>query len=467
MTLHRFKASVRVDAPPEAVFAWHERPGALQRLPPPWQSVKVVSRRGTIRDGDRATMRLRVAGMGVTWVAEHRDYDPPRGFRDVQMHGPFRKWEHTHRFEADDTGGCRVVDEITYELPGGALGQRLGEAYAEDSLERLMAWRHAVLKRDIAMHRDWAGHRRLEILVTGSSGLIGSALVPLLTTGGHRVLRLVRREPASADEVAWSPSRGELDDAALAGVAAGDGEAGVDAVVNLAGESIVGRWTDARKRRIRDSRLGATKTLTDAIARMQRRPVVMVNASGINAYGSRGDELLDEASDPGYGFLAETVQAWERAARAAEPAGVRVVMTRFGVVLSPAGGALGSMLPAFRLGLGGPLAGGAHWWSWVSIEDVVRAIYFCLVNDVMAGPVNVVAPQPVTNRDFTRTLGGALHRPTFLGVPGAALRLAMGQMAEETLLGSMRVLPRRLTEAGFDFVHPHLDQALAQLLGLE
>ncbi|MEX0886891.1 MAG: TIGR01777 family oxidoreductase [Phycisphaeraceae bacterium] len=468
MSVHRFRASVQVDQPPEVVFGWHERAGAIERLTPPWQPVRVVARRGGIRDGDRVTMRVRVAGLQVTWVAEHRDYVAGQRFRDVQLHGPFRRWEHTHRFEPTEAGGCVMTDEIEYELPGGALGDRLGEAYAEQRLQRVFAWRHALLARDLAMHRDWAGGRRISVLMAGASGLVGSALLPLLTTGGHRVFRLVRREPTAADEIAWSPNRGELDGAALAGVTAGDGEAGVDAVVNLAGEPVFARWTGARKRRIRDSRVMTTRTLAGAVAGaagLERRPAVMLNASGVNAYGDRGQERVDESSERGTGFLAETCRAWEGETQRAADAGVRVVLARFGIVLSPAGGAIANMLPIFRLGLGGRLGGGGQWWSWISLEDAARAIYFALVNDALAGPVNVVSPGAVTNQQFTRSLGRTLGRPTMLPAPAMALRLALGQMAQETMLASMRVAPARLAGAGFDWVHAELDGALADLLG--
>jgi len=293
------------------------------------------------------------------------------------------------------------------------------------------------------------------IAISGASGLVGTALARALQSGGHRVVRLVRRPPG-ADEVRWDPAGGTIDAAGLEGV---------DGVVHLAGESIAdGRWTSARKRRIRDSRVEGTRLLAGALGRLARKPAVLVSASAIGIYGDRGDEELDEASAPGRGFLADVGRAWEAATADAATAGIRVVLPRLGIVLAPDGGALAKMLPPFRLGLGGPLGPGTQWMSWITLEDTVRVLLAALERPALSGPVNATAPAPVTNAEFTRLLAAAVHRPAIFPVPALALEVLFGEMAREALLASQRVIPRRLTAAGFVFEDPVLGPALRRIV---
>jgi uncharacterized protein (TIGR01777 family) len=299
---------------------------------------------------------------------------------------------------------------------------------------------------------------RLHIVVSGAGGLLGSELVPRLAAQGHRITRLVR-QTARSGEIAWDPARGVLDPAALEGV---------DAVVHLSGENVGARWTAARKTRIRSSRVGSTRLLSEALTRLRRPPRVLIAASAVGIYGNRGDEILTEASstgNPDRDFLVSVTQDWEQAAAPARAAGVRVVHPRFGVVLSPAGGALKKMLPPFRLGLGGRLGSGRQWMSWVSIDDAAAAIQHMLVTDGLQGAVNLTAPEPVTNSELTRALGQALSRSTPLPVPALALRLVLGEMATSTILASVRALPARLLESGYRFAHPIIEDALRHVLG--
>jgi uncharacterized protein (TIGR01777 family) len=294
------------------------------------------------------------------------------------------------------------------------------------------------------------------VAVTGSSGLIGAELCRQLTRDGHPVVRLVRSAArARPGDVVWDPEGGKVDAAGLEGV---------DAVVHLAGESVGARWTAERKARIVRSRVNGTRALAQALARLARKPEVLVTASAVGIYGDRGTERVDEDSQSGTGFLAEVAREWEAAARPAEAAGIRVANLRFGVVLSGEGGALRRMLPPFRLGVGGRLGSGRQWMSWVSLEDVVGAIRFAMDRDDARGPLNVVAPHPVTNAQFTAALGRALGRPTPFPVPAFALRLLFGQMADEALLGGQRAHPARLLALGYRFRHPELDGALAAAL---
>jgi uncharacterized protein len=300
----------------------------------------------------------------------------------------------------------------------------------------------------------------LHVLVSGASGLIGRAVVRSLAGAGHRVTRLVRTS-AGAGAFGWDPLGQSLDLTSLAPV---------DAVVHLAGENVGARWTAERKRRIRDSRVRGTRLLSTALAQLRPLPRVLVSASAIGIYGNRGDELLTESSplgDPSHDFLASVCREWEAAADPARAAGIRVVHPRFGVVLSRSGGALQRLLPVFRLGLGGRLGTGDQWMSWVSLPDVTGIVASTLEDSSLTGAVNATAPEPVTNREFTRVLGAALHRPTLFPVPAAVHRigLGLGEMAEGTVLASARVLPSRLIDSGYRFRHADLPSALRDVLG--
>jgi uncharacterized protein (TIGR01777 family) len=296
----------------------------------------------------------------------------------------------------------------------------------------------------------------MRILIGGSHGLVGTALIKSLETEGHEVFRLVRHAPGSKAEVEWSPDRYSI---ALARIE------GFDAVVNLAGESIAeGRWTDEKKRKIRESRVKGTKLLGDALANLTQPPKIFICASAIGYYGNRGDEILTEVSAPGDDFLADVCVEWEKATALATEKGIRVVNARFGVILAVNGGALKKMLPPFRLGLGGKVGNGKQWMSWIALDDVIGGINFALAHDSVRGPVNFVAPNPVTNAEFTKTLGKVLSRPTLLPIPAFGVRLAFGEMGEALLLGGQRVAPAVLQTADYQFLFPQLDGALRHAL---
>jgi len=449
--------SIRLPFPAESVFAWHARPGALERLIPPWEHARVLVRSGGLGDGGRVVLRVG-APLGVRWVARHRELESGRQFVDEQVEGPFASWRHLHRFEPDGPGASVMTDRIEYVPPFGPAGA-LGEPLMiRPRLERMLAYRHELLSRDLETHARFGDRPPLRVAVSGASGLIGHALVPFITTGGHTVVRLVRGR-AREGEAAWNYEHGRIEAGKLEGL---------DAVVHLAGENIAARWTVARRRRILDSRAIGTRFLAETLARLRRPPRILVSASAIGIYGNRGQEVLTEASSPLAGpgdFLTEAGREWEAATEPARAAGIRVVRLRFGVVLTPAGGALGRMLPPFRLGVGGPLGHGTQWMSWIGIDDLLGAVHHALITEALAGPVNVTAPNPVTSRTFASTLGRVLHRPAVLRVPGAALHLAFGEMADVALLSSARVLPARLQESGYGFRYPELEGALRFLLG--
>lgn len=462
MSLSTFTRSVRIERPASEVFAWHERPGAFARLAPPWQKIEVVSHTGGIRDGARVNLRTKIGPVWVKWDVEHRDYVEGVQFRDVQRSGPFAHWEHLHRVEPvpGEERACVLTDTITYKLPFGVAGQIGGGAFARAELARLFNYRHAVTKTDVESVTRYISVRPMTFLIAGASGLVGRALTAFLQTQGHTVIRLVRRASRAADEVSWEPADGRLDPQALRGV---------DVVVNLSGEGVAdARWSPARKDAILRSRVDSTRTLVTAIGGVKHerlRPFVLISASAIGIYGERGDEVLDENAATGAGFLAEVCKAWEAEAVAADALGVRVVELRTGVVLTPAGGALPKLLPIFKTGMGGPLGRGQRWMSWISLDDLVGAIYHAVLDRRCDGPVNAVAPEPVTNADFTRELGGVLRRPAVLPVPPPVLRAVFGEMAEATLLASARVVPGKLTEASYVFRHKNVADALRHLLG--
>jgi uncharacterized protein len=297
----------------------------------------------------------------------------------------------------------------------------------------------------------------MKILISGSTGLVGSALVPTFQSSGHDVVRLVRSSNSGAGSIAWNPMSGQLSAANLEGI---------DAAVHLAGENIAARrWTPAQKTLIRESRVAGTRLLAETLAKLKEPPKTLVCASAIGFYGDRSDQRLNEDSPPGTGFLADTCREWEAAAKPAADRGIRVVHLRTGIVLASQGGALAKMLTPFRLGIAGIIGDGQQYMSWISLDDLVAVISFALSSQTLRGPVNAVAPNPVTNHEFTKTLGRVLRRPTVFPMPAFAARLAFGEMADGLLLASARVEPKRLVEAGFRFRFPELEGALVHAVG--
>lgn len=359
-----------------------------------------------------------------------------------RLRPPFRsldltRLDHARRTRPDGEERSTLEDEVVNIGSGGRLG---GAGDVRLQLESLFAYRHAVTAVDLARHRELPGPP-LRVGITGSHGFIGMPLTRFLEGGGHTVVRLGRSGEFSSID-------------------------GLDAVVNLAGAGIAdGRWTEARKRELRGSRLQTTTALAEAIARARRPPAVWLSGSAIGFYGDRGEEIVDEATGRGVGFLSELSEAWEGATRPAQLAAVRVVLLRTGVVLSPGGGALGKMLLPFRMGLGGRIGSGRQGFSWIALEDVIGAIHFALLTPSLRGPINLTAPEPVTNARFTAALGAVLKRPVVASLPATGVRLLFGEMGQESLLAGAHVLPRALLDAGFRFRWPGLEQALRFCLG--
>lgn len=451
-----FETSAVMPVQVEELFAYHARPGAFQRLAPPWQKLDIVEQTGGMRDGGRVVFDVRLGPVKKRWVAEMSGFREGEQFVDTQLEGPFAYWRHTHRFVAVDDSTSRLVDHVEYGLPAGGLTEWLGEGPAEKQLQRLFGFRHERTRLDLTRHAVWREQPRLKVAISGASGLIGSSLAVYLTTAGHEVVRLVRREAAGPGEVSWDPASGRLDP---------DDLRGVDAVVNLAGATIGTVWTPARKAAIMESRLQATASLVEALLHMPAPPKVLVSSSAVGIYGSRGGLALTEESETGEGYLAEVCRVWEAAAERVAPAGVRVVTPRQGIVLTASGGALAQQLPAFRSGLGVRLGDGSQWWSWVALDDVLGAIEWLLHDEELSGPVNLTAPEPVTNLEFVKTLGRVLRRPAVLFAPQRVVTTMLGGMAREMLLASQRAVPARLDQSGFSFAFPELEGALRYELG--
>ena len=452
----------RIDVPAEALFAWHARPGAFRRLTPPWAPVEMVQFEG-IRDGDQAVIRLGPGPASLTWIAEHRDYIEGRQFRDVQVKGPFKSWTHTHRMEPDGPDASYLVDHIEYDLPFGPLGD-VADVQARKELERQFAYRHRITQQDLAAHQRYGGQAALasrgllRVAISGASGLLGSKLAAFLSTGGHEVLRLVRQSPAAPNEVYWNWRERKIERDKLEGL---------DAVIHLAGENVFAlRWTETKKRKIYASRVGGTAFLSKTLAALDQPPRALLSASAIGIYGDRGRERLTETSEVAQrGFLAAVCHDWERATMPASEAGIRTAHLRIGVVLSPEGGALRWMLPAFQLGLGATVGDGKRYFPWIAIDDVVQGLYHVLHTESLSGPVNFTSPRPATMEAFVQTLARVLRRPAFLRCPAGLARLAGGEIADEMLLKSARVLPERLEAAGYDVLYPNLEDALRHQLG--
>jgi uncharacterized protein (TIGR01777 family) len=436
-----------VDHPLAEVFAWHTRPGAMIRLVPPWQPMTVVAETESLADG-RAVLGL---PGGLRWVAQHdpSGFDPPHRFVDeLSSQGlsswPARIigwWRHTHEF-SEAPGGTRVYDHVDTSVPAAAL-------------RSTFVYRHRQLAEDLAAHRS-AGAQPMVVAITGASGLVGSALSAFLSTGGHRVIRLVRRPARNTLERQWNP-----------GHPAPDLLSGVDAVVHLAGASIAGRFTDSHKAAIRDSRIEPTRRLADAAALADEGPATFVSASAIGYYGvDRGDALLGEESVRGDGFLADVVADWESATAPAAEAGLRVVTVRTGIVQSARGGTLRLMRPLFLAGLGGRLGSGEQWLSWIGLDDLLDVYHRALYDGRLTGPVNAVAPEPVRNAEYTRALAGVLHRPAVVPVPSLGPRLLLGEQgARELAAANQRVVPAKLATLDHRFRRSKLIDTLTHELG--
>lgn len=453
-----FIKQLLINAPAEDVFQWHTRPGALERLSPPWDPIEVIEQHGGINKDATVLLKMKAGPFYYKWAAEHTDYQENRLFKDRQKRGPFAFWSHTHTFQPDPSDGCLMQDKIQYALPFDPISRPFVPVI-QKKLRRMFNYRHTTLANDLALHNARPKKQPLTIVISGASGLIGRAIIPFLTTGGHQVTRLVRKTEASRNQLFWDPFAGKLERSGLKNT---------DVIINLSGENIgLGRWTKAKKRKIIQSRIKTTALLSETIANLEPPPKVLLNASAIGYYGNQGDLTLTEDNDCGDDFISEVCRNWEKAAELAQKRGIRVVFLRIGVVLTPCGGALKKILLPFKMGLGGKFGSGRQYTSFIGIDDVIGAIYHIINNDSLEGPVNIVAPKPVTNLEFTKTLGKVLKRPTLFTAPEIAIKSLLGEMGQEILLSGTRVEPQKLVASGYNFRNPDLEGVLRHLIGRE
>lgn len=427
-----FELAGEVSAPVGEVFAWHARDGAFSRLAPPGSRFREIEHTGGISDGARNVFDLRAGPFWIRWVALHDGYVASEQFRDTQILGPLPRWVHTHSFRQSD-GYSVVSDHVDYALPGGGLVNQFSSLVEARFLEPMFRFRHARTSQDIERHLRY-DRPRGKVAVSGSTGFIGSALVPYLSTAGHEVVRIKR-----ADAVA------------------GNVPTGCDAVVHLSGEKIAGRWTASKKRRIYDSRIQTTRAISERIARMDEPPRALICASAVGLYGDTEDIWVDEAASAGRGFLADVVRDWENATAAARDAGVRVVNIRAGVVVGSSGGIVAQLRPLMLAGGGVIVGSGDQWVSWIGLDDLVGVFEWALHLDV-EGAVNAVSPVPVQMSTFMSEMGRSLRRPVGLRVPEGLLRRVLGESAA-LVLDSQRVRPEKLIGGGFTFLTETLDAA--------
>ncbi len=443
-----------IQAPAGTAFKWHEKPGALQRLTPPWQNMKVLQQSKGIPVGATVTMVNYFFGFPVKMEAEHLDYKKGTFFQDTLTKSPFSSWVHNHSFFEKGEEVSELEDKIEYRLPW--YFPRFLKTKVKKELHRIFNYRHAVFQKDI--ERQAMSDKPLTILLSGASGLLGAALIPFFTTGGHKVLTLVRRtaDPLK-NEISWDPAKGELDL---------DGIGKIDVVINLNGSPIAeGRWTEERKKRIIESRTASTLLLAEKIAALTEKPDLFFSASAIGYYGDTGNESVDEKGNVGDMYISDVCNVWEESAEKAVKSGVRTVFGRIGVVLTPRGGALEKMLPSFYFGMGGRLSTGSQYMSCISLEDIIGSIWHIIMTPEISGPVNLVNPTPVTNKEFTKTIGKVLSKPAFFIIPSWLINLIWGKMGKELLLSGAKAEPAVLKNTGYVFCHETLEDALRAELG--
>jgi uncharacterized protein (TIGR01777 family) len=455
----------------EIAFDYHARLGALERLIPPWENLQIVRTSNSLLPGSEAEIRIGFGPIAFSWTALHELYDPPRLFSDRQLRGPFKNWNHIHRFLATiEANESRLIDEIEYELPAGSLGRWLADAKIKRMLDRTFAYRQQVTHDDLAFRErliaaDARNAESRAIGISGSSGLLGSEIVRLLQVLGHRVIRLRRSNGLSSNEgsstqssVVWEPTKGLSDPAALNGI---------DAFIHLAGEGLANRrWSKTVKDSIWSSRVDATNKLCEQLGQLSNPPRAFVTASGVGYYGSTGDRWMTENDPPGVDFLGRLAAAWEGASSRLVDLGCRWTAGRLGIILSNRGGALRKMLPLFRWGLGGRLGSGRQYWGCIGVQDAAAAFVWLALNPRCSGPYNLVADSP-TNSEFTRSVAKAVSRPTLFPAPAFALRMAMGEMADAMLLASTRTHADKLIASGYIFRQPNLNSILESELGLK
>ncbi len=474
----RFEKSIELPVSQPEAFQYHARPGALNRLVPPWESVEIVRSANSILPGSEVLLRASILGKRLDWLARHKLYDPPNLFSDVQVYGPFASWEHKHSIVAIGTNRCALSDQIDYQLPLGALGKLFGSGIASKKLDAMFRFRHRQTFEDLCFGNSLSNFTSFEsktVAVSGCNGLVGKSVISLLSVLGHHVIKLDRSQDVGSTKAVsaagavsterqilsttpWDPRNGlsrpeELD--------------GIDAVIHLAGKGIAdSRWTESVRKELVASRVDATEKLASQLALLTNPPKAFVSASGVGMYGSIGDSVADESFPVAQDFLGQLASKWESASSSLEACGTRRCFGRLGIVLDPRSGALAKMLPVLQWGAGGIMGSGDQYWSWISREDAASAFIWLALNPACSGPYNFTGGAE-TNRQFTQTLASLLNRPAVLPAPSFALKLALGEMADSLLLASTNASNRKLLDSGYELRCSSLKDAIAHILGLQ
>lgn len=452
---------IGLDFPPQEVFAWHERPGGLERLVPPWTKLGVCSLAAEAEKVPCLQLRLGLGPVRLNWELVRKERRADELLVYEQLEGPFESWRWERRFEPTPAGGTAVVDLVRWKSPPGLLGGAFSEAGVRETLRRALEFQAGSLPVDLDRVQRYGPGAGRSVAITGATGLVGTALGHLLGASGFRVRRISRSPYGGRGEredwVRWDPGAEQLPSAPLEGL---------HAFVHLAGESIAGaRWTRAKKEAILASRVEGTSLVSRTLAELDRPPEVLISASAVGYYGHRGVETLNEESDPGRGFLAEVCKRWEASTHHARARGIRTVHLRSGLILSARGGPLETLLIPFGLGLGGRIGTGRQYLSWIDLDDQAGIIMHAMTEDSVRGAINVTSPNPVTNRVFTDILGRVLRRPTLIPLPGIAVRALLGEMGIELLLSGQRVFPEKALSSRYQFRFPHLEDSLRHQLG--
>lgn len=453
----QFRYKTHVDENVHNTYTWHTRDGALQRLLPPWQQITLLHKSGGIAPGGKVLLKMGLGPFSMLWESHHIEEQPEVMFHDIQAQGPFAYFSHTHSFSGIGNQ-TRIDDTLDYRLPGHRFLPKAVTAYAENEFTRMFRYRETMLKHDLALHKRYSG-QKLRILISGASGVLGRKLVPMLTTGGHEVYRLVRRPIRdNKTEFFWDPEKGLIDIGSTPQL---------DAVIHLAGEYIgLKRWSSEGQARVMNSRRNGTQLLAEALVRLPQRPKVFLSASAIGIYGDCGSDWVTETRPIGQGFVPDVCREWEKPTEVAEQAGIRTILMRLGIGLTATGGALPHLLSTRPLGLFRHFGNGRHFISWVSAEDMIAAMLHCLHTESIRGPVNIAAPDPSTNTEVMQTLAAATKSRFLPSIPAGLLRWCYGPMADELILSSCRISSAKLQSTGFTYSFPSLHQVITHELGL-
>ena len=458
----KFEHRAEHEATQKEVWDWYNSKGAFRRIMPEWEGIKPINA-GKLIDGEETIFKVSIGPIKKKWVARHHSVIPGEGFSDRMMKGPFGAWNHTHKFESVGDNLTKISDDVEYKLPFHLLTGWSAGMTILPRTRQMFKYRSTRVTNDLKQIKSSDNLPRQKVLVSGSTGMIGLQLCAFLESAGHDVHRLVRTNtklPPDVDQhnvIRWNDQTGD--------VIEGDFN-GFDTVIHLAGAGIGDkRWSKKRKQLIRDSRVIPTENLSRLLASLKSPPKALLCSSAIGFYGERGNEVLNEKSTPGDGFLADICGQWENASTKASDAGIRVVHLRTGIVVSPLGGALAKLLLPAQMGGGGPVGGGRQMQSWISLDDEVYAIHHLMMSESSEGPYNLSAPSPVSQKVFAKTLGRVLRRPAFMPLPGFVIRMMFGDMGQKLVLEGQDVRPDRLLESGYEFTYPDLEGCMRNCLG--